>query len=122
MERDQAWAPGTPCWIDTSTSDLAETAAFYSRLFGWHVQPAGFGGYATALLHGRPVAGFVPATDDRPPVWTTYLASADTDATVHAITGLGGRVHTAPTDVGPLGRMALAADPTGSRVRRLAGE
>lgn len=49
-----------------------------------------------------------------PPRWTTYFATDDADPTAAKIAEAGGTVLMAPDDVGPMGRMALALDPTGS--------
>ena len=49
-----------------------------------------------------------------PPAWTLYLASDDADATAKPITDAGGTMLLPPGDVGPLGRLCVAADPTGA--------
>ncbi|MFI6153928.1 VOC family protein [Kitasatospora sp. NPDC051170] len=115
------YQPGTPCWIDLMASDQQAALDFYRDLFGWQgeVGPAEFGGYAVCTLNGRPVAGIMarsaPEGQPLPPVgWTTYLASDDADATSSAITGAGGTVLYEPMDVGTIGRMLVAADPTGA--------
>ena len=41
-----AYPPGTPCWVDLSTSDPAASAAFYTGLFGWTALAAPPGGDA----------------------------------------------------------------------------
>ena len=51
---------------------------------------------------------------DQPTGWTLYFASEDVEATALAVTAAGGMVLAAPFDVGPLGRMAVALDPTGA--------
>ncbi len=43
-----------------------------------------------------------------------YLASDDVDGTAAAITAAAGHLLVEPGDVGPLGRMCIAADPTGA--------
>ncbi|MGW3917396.1 VOC family protein [Streptomyces sp. NPDC005070] len=95
---------------------------FYRDLLGWEgeVGPPEFGGYAICTLNGKPVAGIMKAQpmnegDPMPPtVWTTYLASADADATGTAIAAAGGTVMFPAMDVGTVGRMLVAADPTGA--------
>ncbi|MFJ9776979.1 VOC family protein [Kitasatospora sp. NPDC101157] len=115
------YKPGTPCWIDLMASDQQAALDFYRDLFGWQgeIGPAEFGGYAVCTLGGRPVAGIMaqsgPEGQPLPPVaWTTYLASDDADAAKAAIAGNGGTVLYDPMDVGALGRMLVAADPTGA--------
>lgn len=115
------YQPGTPCWIDLMASDQQAALDFYRDLFGWQgeVGPAEFGGYAVCTLNDRPVAGIMarsaPEGQPLPPVgWTTYLASDDVDATSAAVAGAGGTVLYEPMDVGTIGRMLVAADPTGA--------
>jgi hypothetical protein len=49
-----------------------------------------------------------------PSAWTLYLASDDVDGTAKQITDAGGTMLLPPGDVGPLGRLCVAADPTGA--------
>lgn len=115
MEFD-SFEPGVPCWADVVCPDLDASATFYSELFGW-VAPEGageFGGYRTARLRDRAIAGLAPQMGDGPVVWSTYIATADADATTAAVSAAGGTVMYPPMDVGELGRMAILVDPTGS--------
>ncbi len=48
-----------------------------------------------------------------PPMWNTYIASDDVDATAAKITEAGGTLLMEPFDVMAAGRMTLAVDPTG---------
>jgi uncharacterized protein len=107
--------PGVPCWADVVCPDLAASASFYGALFGW-VAPKGageFGGYRTATLRERPVVGLAPQMGDAPVVWSSYIATADADATSAAVVAAGGTVMYPPMDVGELGRMAVLVDTTG---------
>ncbi|WP_406200596.1 VOC family protein [Kitasatospora sp. NBC_01560] len=115
------YKPGTPCWVDLMTSDQQAALDFYRDLFGWQgeIGPPEFGGYAMCLLNGRPVAGIMartaPEGQPEPPVsWTTYLASDDVEATGSAIADAGGAILYPAMDVGTVGRMLVAADPTGA--------
>lgn len=112
---------GTPCWVDLMAKNQQATMNFYQDLLGWQgeVGPAEFGGYAVMTLNGRPVAGIGPAMAPEgmpapPHVWTTYLSSDDADATTRRISAAHGTVMVPPMDVGTLGRMAVATDPTGA--------
>lgn len=116
--RDTPWPAGTPCWIDLSTSDIESAKAFYGDLFGWQLQVGGeeTGGYVMAELGGKAVAGLMaqmPESQGQPSVWTTYFATDDADATLAKITEAGGTVVVPAMDVLDIGRMAIAADPTG---------
>ncbi|MFC0602166.1 VOC family protein [Streptomyces palmae] len=115
------YAPGTPCWVDLTAADQQAALDFYTGLFGWsgQVGPPDVGGYSVCTLRGKAVAGIMagqPAGDGpAPPTgWTTYLASADASATEAAITEAGGTVVAPTMDVMDLGRMLVAADPTGA--------
>ncbi|MEU9122224.1 VOC family protein [Streptomyces sp. NPDC048506] len=115
------YQPGTPCWVDLAAPDQQAAIDFYSDVFGWtgQIGPAETGGYAVCELNGKPVAGIMAAMamNGQPPpptVWTTYLASADADATSQAVTGADGTILMPAIDVMTLGRMCIAADPTGA--------
>ncbi|WP_395294923.1 VOC family protein [Kitasatospora hibisci] len=115
------YKPGTPCWVDLMASDQQAALDFYRDLFGWQgeVGPPEFGGYSVCSLNGKPVAGIMAQTAPEgqpvPPVaWTTYLASDDADATGRAIADSGGTILYPVMDVGTVGRMLVAADPTGA--------
>ena len=47
------YPPGTPCWVDLSTSEPKASAAFYTGLFGWE-SAAGPGGRGRGLHLLRP--------------------------------------------------------------------
>jgi len=114
--RDTPWTPGTPCWVDLMTTDQAAARDFYDRLFGWHVEVGGeeTGYYGMASLDGRSVAGIGGMMGmEHPPVWNTYLATADVDATCSAVTAVGGSVLAPPMDVMEFGRMAFVQAPGG---------
>lgn len=111
------YAPGTPCWVDLMVPDQQAALDFYRDVFGWQGEPgpAETGGYAVCTSQGLPVAGIGPTMDETTPtVWTTYLSSDDADATVAAIAKAGGQTMMPPMDVMTLGRMVVAADPTGA--------
>lgn len=118
------YKPGTPCWIDLMVPDQQAAIDFYSDLFGWQgeIGPPEQGGYTVCSLKGKPVAGIMKAMnpdgsvpDPMPPtVWTTYLSTDGLDAAIRAVTDARGQVLHGPMPVMDLGRMAVAADPTGA--------
>jgi len=113
--RTSRWPAGIPCWADVSAPDVEAARAFYGAVLGWSFQETGeeYGGYVLAEVRGRAVAGIGPAQGDQPPAWTLYLASDDADATAAAVGESGGTVVMPPMDVGALGRMLIASDPSG---------
>jgi predicted enzyme related to lactoylglutathione lyase len=117
VTRDTAWPPGTPCWVDIGVADIPKAQAFYRGMFGWDIEDTGpdTGGYSMCTIGGRPVAGIgAQASPDSGTYWTTYLASADADATAAKIKAAGGQLVTDPFDVMDAGRMFIAADPGGA--------
>lgn len=118
VTRDIPWDPGTPCWVELMTSDVGGARLFYEELFGWHLQEAGpdTGGYLLALVNGRMIGGLgAPMGDmEHPPVWNTYIASANAADTAQKITDAGGTVMAGPMDVMEQGVMVVAQDPTGA--------
>lgn len=110
------WPAGVPCWSDLSVADVAAARRFYEAVVGWSFEDTGeeYGGYVLAQARGAAAAGIGPKQHDGGAAWTLYIASDDADATAAAITQHGGQVVLAPGDVGPLGRMCLATDPTGA--------
>lgn len=114
--RTTRWPAGVPCWADLTAPDTAAAKAFYSDVIGWDFQDteADYGGYAIATVGEAAAAGVGPAQAGAPAAWTLYFASDDADKAAAAVTGNGGTVIVAPGDVGPLGRMFIAADPTGA--------
>jgi predicted enzyme related to lactoylglutathione lyase len=112
-----SYKAGTPCWIDLGTPDTAGTSAFFGGLFGWTATEgaAETGGYVIYTLDGAPVAGAGPLmSPDQPPVWTSYFATDDVDATAAAVEAAGGRAVVAPMDVLDIGRMGIFIDTGGA--------
>jgi len=117
MPRVESYAPGTPSWVDLASPDVDASVAFYTSLFGWEAPelPPEAGGYRMFELGGVPVAGVGPIMmEGQPPAWTTYVAVADADAAVAAVTAAGGTIFAPAMDVLDVGRMAVFGDPTGA--------
>jgi predicted enzyme related to lactoylglutathione lyase len=115
MEVD-TYEEGVPSWVDLGTSDIDTAARFYGALFGWDAPelPREAGGYRVCTLRGLPVAGLGPQMNPGPPVWATYVNTADADAVAGRVTANGGQVLASPFDVMDAGRMAVFTDPSGA--------
>lgn len=114
-----SWPAGTPCWVDITVPDIETSKRFYAALLGWRFDESApeFGGYTNARLGGRAVAALsppMPGGEAGAPAWTVYLATDDLDALDSAVTSAGGEQILAPMQVGPMGSMALYADPEGA--------
>jgi predicted enzyme related to lactoylglutathione lyase len=121
MPERTSYAQGVPSWVDLASADVDKSIAFYGELFGWEHAPAGppeeTGGYGMFTIDGKNVAGVVPLQNEQqPPVWSTYLAVDDADATVAAAAEAGGQVALPVLDVQDAGRMAYLIDPDGAFV------
>ena len=116
--------PGTPSWVDLSTTDQAAAKAFYGELFGWSYEEmpmdeAGEQFYSMASLGGSSAAAIQTQQEEQrrrgiPPCWNVYLTVADVDATAGRVGELGGSLLMEPFDVFEAGRMAVLSDPTGA--------
>jgi uncharacterized protein len=123
MPKKTEYAQGTPGWVDLQTTDQDAGKKFYGSLLGWSYddRPMPQGGtYAMALVNGETVAAIAPmppgAPEGMPPMWNTYIAADDVDATLEKVGPAGGQVLMPAMDVGDAGRMAFVADPTGAVV------
>lgn len=118
MPERTSYEPGTPSWVDLSTTDLEGALRFYGDLFGWEFEDMGAdaGHYHQARLRGKRVAGVGPTQPGAPPMtaWTTYLAGSDADAQAAAVGENGGTVLFGPMDIFDQGRQLVAQDPTGA--------
>ncbi|MDG9722913.1 MULTISPECIES: VOC family protein [unclassified Streptomyces] len=111
------FAPGSPCWIDIGTPDVAGTAAFYGAVLGWDYESMGEdveGGMFRK--DGKIVAGLGKLTEEGArSAWMIYYRVTDVDATTRAVRGGGGTVRVAPMDLDDWGRMAQYSDPSGGQ-------
>lgn len=114
--RTSPWPDGVPCWADLAVPDVPAAKQFYSAVLGWSFGPEDerFGGYAIAEVDGAATAGIGVQGEGMPVAWTLYLASSDADATAAAVRAAGGTLAMQPDDVGTLGRMFVALDPSGA--------
>jgi len=117
--------PGTPAWFELHTKAYDPSVAFYRTVFDWDTHVAGdtpefryttLGEGEAALAGVMDATSFLP--DDVPSHWTVYFGVEDADATLAKVTELGGAVVDAAEDT-PYGRLATAADTTGTRFRLL---
>ena len=115
----QAKPAGTPTWVDLLSPDPEASRNFYHTLFGWEYDIGGpeFGGYATARIGNRSVAGIggqMPGTPATPALWQLYFASDDLKTDVAKAQQLGAKEVYPAMEVGAFGGMASLADPTGA--------
>lgn len=118
MPEMSSYQAGTPSWADVTCQDLDGGIRFYRELFGWEIErgDAEYGHYSVALRNGKTVAAVMPPQpgSQAPPMWNTYFATDDADATARAARDAGADILVEPMDVGAQGRMLYAFDPTGA--------
>ncbi len=114
---------GTAAWFELLTPKYADSVDFYREVFGWDAHTAsdtdelryttlGEGdGMLAGIMDG---SGFLP--DDAPASWSVYFEVEDADAALEQIAELGGAL-VRPAEDTPYGRLAEAADPTGTRFK-----
>jgi predicted enzyme related to lactoylglutathione lyase len=108
-----------PAWVDLATTDAEAARDFYSKLFAWSLEVSDdpqYGGYATAKLDDKSVAGIGPKQegDRSPTAWSLYIGTDDIDGLAKQVQDAGGSVIAPPFDVGDQGRMAVFTDPSGA--------
>lgn len=121
MPERTEYAPGTPSWVDLSTTDVEAAKVFYAKVLGWTYRDMGpeAGNYVMASRDGKSAAGIMPhpeelAASGAPSMWNAYVTVADAAATVAATERAGGTVLQAPFDVMTAGKMAVVQDPAGA--------
>ncbi len=119
--------PGTYCWSELITTDIAGAKEFYRAVFGWgsESQDAANGPseYIEWQLGGKSIGGMMEKMPEMPAempnLWGVYFAVADTDAIVAHAVELGATKIMDPMDIEP-GRFATLADPIGAMFNVLA--
>ncbi|MFF0965316.1 VOC family protein [Streptomyces sp. NPDC003703] len=123
---DAAGEPGSLCWVELYTPDLAAAAAFYHRVLGLETSAAPLpegtytclnpaGGGQDAMFGGVVPLGDDPVAARTGPYWLPYFAVADADAAEARAVELGGGIHLPVTEVADVGRVARLTDPSGAR-------
>ncbi|WP_171113840.1 MULTISPECIES: VOC family protein [Streptomyces] len=116
--------PGTLCWLELYTPDIASAAGYYNALLGWETSSVDFpgGSYTCVNPAGESedamFGGLVPLADDPAEdaaYWLPYFEVTDTDAAVSTARELGGTVRMEAIDIPDVGRIAKLADPFGAR-------
>jgi uncharacterized protein len=107
---------GKICYLEIPASDVAGSAAFYAKVFGWKSRLRGDGHRAfddtTGAVSGSWVLGRPPS---REAGILTYVMVDRLDATLTKVTAAGGRVATPATPLGGGGEaFATFLDPAGN--------
>ncbi|MET8975499.1 VOC family protein [Streptomyces sp. NPDC004539] len=117
-------APGSLCWTELYTADIAAAAAFYRAALGLETSGMPFPGGTYTCVNPKDMgedamfAGLVPladAPDEDRAYWLPYFEVTDTDAAVATAVEHGGSVRTPAVDMEGVGRFAKLTDPYGAR-------
>jgi predicted enzyme related to lactoylglutathione lyase len=109
---------GAPVWVDLEAPVVDDAVAFYRAVLDWEFRDLGAEAmhYHICCAGGRAGAAIGPGPDAAAAGgWKLYFHTEDVDATTKAVEQAGGSVLVPPGDVGPMGRMAVLADPAGAR-------
>ena len=117
---------GTAAWFELHTRAYDASVGFYRDVFRWDTHTASDTPefrYTTQGEGEAQLAGIMDASaympEDAPATWTVYFDVEDADATLEKVVELGGTV-VRPAEDTPYGRLAEAADPTGTHFKIVA--
>jgi predicted enzyme related to lactoylglutathione lyase len=110
------YAPGSFCWADLATKDLAAAKKFYGEMFGWTSVdiPTPGGPYVIFKSGDDDVAGLMPPPPGVPNYWGVHFSVASADEAAAKIAATGGKILNGPFDAMDAGRLAVAQDPQGA--------
>ena len=112
---------GAPAWFELHTAQYDKAVSFYREVFGWdtHVMSDTPEFRYTTLGEGEGQLAGIMDDKEEPSGWNVYFEVADVDAALERVEELGGTI-IAPAEDTPYGRLARAADPTGTAFRLVA--
>ena len=93
VEEQPKWRTGKICYLEIPAVDVARSARFYQRAFGWEVRQRGDGSTSfddtVGEVSGTFVVGLPPAPQ---PGFAVYIMVADAEVTLAAIQNAGGEI------------------------------
>ncbi|MBN2887695.1 MAG: VOC family protein [Chromatiaceae bacterium] len=112
---------GAFSWCELMTTDVPDAKRFYSRLFGWTLEPAPVPGleYTLVKYGGEQMGGIMAmpsGCQDMRPSWGVYVTVEDVDAAAKLAEELGGKVLVPPQDIPRVGRFCVLQDPQGAAI------
>jgi len=105
-------------WNELTTPDPKGAMEFYTKLFGWSIEPMQMGPieYNIVKAGEEMIGGIMQAMPGAPNAWTPYVTVENIDETVKQAEALGAKVCVPPTDIPNVGRFAILCDPAGAVV------
>ena len=113
-EAGPGWRTGKLCYVEVPAADVARSAEFYRRVFGWGIRRRGDGSLSfddtVGAVSGTFVTGRPPAAS---PGFLIYVMVADAGAAVDAVVAAGGEI-VRPIDPDASEVFAWFKDPAGN--------
>jgi predicted enzyme related to lactoylglutathione lyase len=110
----QGWRTGKLCYVEVPATNIARSAEFYERAFGWKMRQRGDGSVAfddtVGQVSGTFVTGRPPASE---PGFLIYVMVADAKTALDALVAGGGEV-VRPVDPASREVFAWFKDPGGN--------
>jgi predicted enzyme related to lactoylglutathione lyase len=115
---------GAFSWCELLTTDVEEAKRFYSKLFGWTLEPAPMPGmeYTLVKYGGEQMGGIMampPDCEGMPPSWGVYVTVDDVEATAKLAVEMGGKILVPPQDIPQVGRFCVLQDPQGATIKAI---
>lgn len=118
--------PGTLCWTELATPDVAGAKSFYADALGWQADDQPMGEFTYTVIRpaggneGSSQGGIMPLSPEMAAAgattrWQPYFEVADCDAAAAAVTENAGTVVVPASDIPGVGRFAVALDPFGAQ-------
>lgn len=107
---------GTICWRELQTRDLSKAKEFYAELLGWKLEQSKLSPveYPEIHVNNNAIGGMMELNDGFGEGWGTYIAVDDCEKSFEAVIANGGQTFCDPFDAPNVGRICIAADPSGA--------
>ncbi|MDF1837636.1 MAG: VOC family protein [Planctomycetota bacterium] len=109
---------GKFCWVELLTQDETAAKDFYTKVVGWELMEAEFGGTQYCMLMPPGASpdqaqGGIMQMDNPevPDNWLPYVCVEDVEATAAKVKELGGTICVPPATIGTHGKIAVLIDP-----------
>ena len=103
--------------IEIPTSNAKESANFYQKLFGWHIETIEEMNYTMWDPHKGPGGGFNPLDENiQPGDIIIYINSEDIEADLKKAEALGATVVFQKSEIPNTGWYGMFKDPTGNTI------
>jgi len=85
-------ASGKICYVEIPTTDVARSAEFYSRAFGWTIRQRGDGATAFDDTTGQVSGAWVTGRPPQSPGLMVYIMVQDAEVAIEKIQANGGEI------------------------------